>query len=516
MTKDLNKNIYRALLIISFIALNGLILYGISGIWTYLNTGADRSSMLHTAIESKDAYLPKTTWTSLENPGRPIEEQTLAEVQKDYLNAWHVKNIAYKANNPYGIKDYYTDSAQVNLYRTINYNKNNKIHIEATTLSHQPKLEFYSADGQLVVFTDENVKEYQRLFKNNKLAFETTQTSTYKVMMLLEDGFWRIRHMVKEAPTTEEQVQESSPFAEVVGSSIKVKGEDYTIQGINYYPQKTPWNMFGNGFDASIINDDFKLMANAGLNTIRIFIQYEDFGKADVKAEKLEKLKETLDLAQQNKLKVIVTLFDFYGDYSVHDWTLTHRHAEKIVSTFKNHKAILAWDIKNEPDLDFESRGKKNVLNWLEYMMKEIQKFDSNHLITIGWSNTKAAVNLNDEVDLLSYHYYANNFEADFDTLQKEVPNKPLVLQEFGVSSYRGLWNPFGNTEKDQANYYKKMQAIFRKKNIAYMSWTLYDFDKIPTAVVGNLPWRKNKQKHFGFINKRGKKKPSFLYISSQ
>jgi hypothetical protein len=46
------------------------------------------------------------------------------------------------------------------------------------------------------------------------------------------------------------------------------------------------------------------------------------------------------------------------------------------------------------------------------------------------------------------------------------------------------------------------------------MSWTLYDFGKVPKSVVGNLPWRKNPQKKFGFITKEGKKKPSFKYIS--
>ncbi|GAW89159.1 glycosyl hydrolase family 5 [Flavobacterium psychrophilum] len=52
-------------------------------------------------------------------------------------------------------------------------------------------------------------------------------------------------------------------------------------------------------------------------------------------------------------------MFDFYSDYTLESWTLTSRHAEKIVSEFKKHKAVLAWDIKNEPNLDFENRNKK-------------------------------------------------------------------------------------------------------------------------------------------------------------
>ena len=128
----------------------------------------------------------------------------------------------------------------------------------------------------------------------------------------------------------------------------------------------------------------------------------------------------------------------------------------------------------------------------------------------------EAAANLKDEVDVVSYHYYQNinNFETNFKQLKKEISNKPLVLQEYGVSSYRGLWNPFGYSEKDQAAYHKKMQAIFNKDSLAFMSWSLYDFKVIPTSVAGNFPWRKNKQKHFGFIDVQGNLKPSFLYIS--
>ena len=103
------------------------------------------------------------------------------------------------------------------------------------------------------------------------------------------------------------------------------------------------------------------------------------FGKEKIPPVKLDKLKEVLDVAQNTGLKVVVTLFDFYGDYSVLNWTLTHRHASQIVSTFKNHKAILAWDIKNEPDLDFDNRGKETVMAWLVQMINEIKKFFKRH-----------------------------------------------------------------------------------------------------------------------------------------
>ena len=153
----------------------------------------------------------------------------------------------------------------------------------------------------------------------------------------------------------------------------------------------------------------------------------------------------------------------------------------------------------------------------LDNMIDIVKSADNNHPVTIGWSNTNTALLLEDKVDFISFHYYENLSELDTKiNLLKKGTEKPIVLQEFGMSSYSGFWNPFGNNEKDQANYHKKAQDIIAKNNLQYMSWTLYDFKKIPKEVVGKLPWRKNAQKHFGFINKNGAKKLSFNHITSQ
>lgn len=503
---NLNKNILRVIIIASYIMIISLVISGISALLGYLNTGADRSTILHTELEKIEQYVPSLTWSPLTNEGRPMDTENLKAIENDYLDAWYVKHIAYKTNTTEGIKNFYTDNARKNLYQFIASNTAENISIESTTLEHHPTLDFFSEDGQLAVITDHDVVEYKRVFKDESLVLETTETSTYKVVLLLEDGFWRIRHQIKE--TTQE--------TENVALAMNTKHLD--IKGINYYPQDTPWNMFGDSFSEVIISKDFSIIKDAGLNTIRIFVQYEDFGKANVNPKKLKKLKQTLDMAEASGLKVMVTLFDFYGDYSVMDWTLNMRHAETIVAALKNHNALVAWDIKNEPNLDFESRGQHNVTSWLENMINHVKSIDTKHPVTIGWSNIKSASILKDRLDFISFHYYedVNNLEASINTLKETIPDKPLVLGEFGISSYSGLWKPFGSSEEDQANYYKKAQEVIVKTGVQYMSWTLYDFTDIPKEVVGRLPWRKNAQKHYGFIDKKGTKKESFKYISKQ
>jgi hypothetical protein len=512
-----NKNTIRTVLISSFILLNVLLLFGLSSILEYLNSGADRTSMLHLEKETVNTYLPKVIWEELNNVGREMEPNTLKTIEKDYLFSWYIKNKSLENNKKQGIEDYYTQNARVNLYNSIDYNLKNKITIESTTLKHNPKLEFYSEDGQQVVFTDKNVIEFQKVFKDKKLISEVQDTATYKVLMLLEDGFWRIRHIQKMKPEPfAKDTLKANPEFKVVGKKIKYNNVDFISKGINYYPKNSAWDTFGDLFNKDTISKDFDIIKKAKLNSIRIFIQYEDFGKADIKPEKLEKLKTLLDLAETKNLKVVVTLFDFYSDYTLESWTLTSRHAEKIVTAFKDHKAILAWDIKNEPNLDFENRDKNNVLNWLQQMITVIKENDSNHLVTIGWSNSYEATNLEDKVDFVSYHFYnaIDDFETEYATLDKAT-KKPIVIQEFGVPSYRGIWNWTGKNADGQAEYHKKMQELFKKNNLAFMSWTLYDFPAVPNQVAGKWPWQKNRQKKFGFIDEKGKEKPAFLYISN-
>ena len=256
-----------------------------------------------------------------------------------------------------------------------------------------------------------------------------------------------------------------------------------------------------------------------GLNTIRIFIQYEDFGNSRVNYKKINLLKKILDAAHDHNLDAVITLFDFYGDYDVSNWTLTHRHAQAIVNAVKDHPALLAWDIKNEPDLDFDSRGKLRVLSWLAQMIENIKKWDRNHPVTIGWSSPEAGADLASKVDFISYHYYRDidKYKEAHNTLKKIAPTKPKVLQEYGMSSYKGLWNLYtGANEEGQLAYYKEMQKTLKKENIPYMFWTLYDFEKVPSSVAGSLPWKTRKQHFFGCLDSLGNKKPAYYELVSK
>ncbi len=160
MKSKWNSNIYRSLLILSFLGINAILIYGISSVWAYLNSGADKASILHMQGGLEEIYVPEVEWQDLQNPGRPMEDQTLKEIEGDYLKAWYVRSNALSSNDSYGIADYYTDSMRIKIERILTLNKDHNTTTRQTTLAHHPSLDFYSADGTLVVFTDLHVETY--------------------------------------------------------------------------------------------------------------------------------------------------------------------------------------------------------------------------------------------------------------------------------------------------------------------------------------------------------------------
>ncbi|MEP0263737.1 cellulase family glycosylhydrolase [Dokdonia sp.] len=501
----INKLTYRSLIIIVFVILNAGVLYGIGQVLAFLNTGADRSQILHLDLTREQYYTPEITWESIENPGRPLEPFNQTKIEQDYLDAWYVRNTAFMSYDQTAIEDHYTQNARIKIYESLQENIDKQIKIENTTLTHDLSLEMYSADGTLAVLTDRNVTSYQRVFQEEQLQYEGYTLSDYRVVLLLEDGVWRVRHIEKI---------KTGQVSNISSKKIKLST---TIEGMNYYPQDSPWNTFGADFDSTIIREDFKIIKDLRLNTIRIFIGYEDFGGPTVSQEKLDKLQQLLDEASQANLQVIITLFDFYGDYRVSDWTRTQKHLSTIVNVIKDHPALYAWDLKNEADLDFETRGASLVTAWLQQMTQSLRSIDPDHPITIGWSSPEAALTLEKEVDYVSFHYYKDltDLSKVFTELQQQT-DKPIVLEEIGLSSYRGLWNPFGYSEKDQTAFYTELLTIQKNNNISFLSWTLYDFKEIPQQVAGRYPWRRNKQLYFGLIDTNGEKEDAYQIVKDR
>lgn len=284
------------------------------------------------------------------------------------------------------------------------------------------------------------------------------------------------------------------------------------IKGINYYPQDTPWWDFWVEFDSKIIRKDLIAIKQLKMNTVRVFVPSDGVIPGLQFNVMLDKLETLMDECHQLDLQVMITMFDFPVSFDLDYYNKSERQLEGLMNRLKNHPALLGWDLKNEPDLDFERHGKKKVLQWLEYLIERAREYDPKHLLTIGWSNPEDAVNLADQLDLVSYHYYRDpkSLKLDMLKLKRAVKNKPLLLQEFGLPSDWKWYKPFGHSEDEQAEYLREFKQEMEENRLPYLLWTLYDFKNIPTQVFGYKKWTYSKQKYFGLIDKKGNKKPAY------
>ena len=505
------KKLYMTYVILSFLGISIILFIVSSRLVAYFKTADKAIIRFRPASQKELLYQPSYTWKPLQNEGREMEKHTLKKINKDYLASYYYQNETLAGRKTAGLKDHFTEKSREKVMLAALETEQQQQEIRSTTIAHHLTLDFYSEDGTLVVLKDTNISHYQ-LFENEQFILSGYDTTSYDVMLLLEDNFWRIRHKVRSETENPVNVSTSNECTKTEGKHFLVDNVRFISKGINYYPADFPWHLFWDNVNTSLLHSDFGLIKSAHFNTLRIFVPYEKFGGAEVQEEYIIKLGNLLDIAHKHNLKVIVTLFDFFLGYDVNKWTLSDRHTEGIVTRFKHHPAIFSWDIKNEPDLDFESKGKETVMEWLSFTCKRIKSYDPNHLITIGWSSPEYITALKNDVDYYSFHYY--KAPEDLPAYLKADFDKPLLLEEMGQHSYSSWWYPFRKTKEDQYQYLSELTKVIRENALSYAIWTLYDFRKISDNVVGKIPWRKNIQKNFGLIGNRNKKKKAFQLMS--
>jgi LysM repeat protein len=287
------------------------------------------------------------------------------------------------------------------------------------------------------------------------------------------------------------------------------------VKGINYFTQSSPWLDFWTDFDMKIIRRDLSMVKNLRMNTIRVFVPSDGVVVGLQHKVILDKLELLLDECLVMDIDVIVTLFDFPVSFDLSYYPKSDRQLENLLTRFKDHEALLAYDLKNEPDLDFERIGKMKVMQWLNFLIERAREYDPNHLLTIGWSNPEDAILLSEKLDFVSYHYYRDPKKLTLDMLNlKKAVNKPLLLGEFGIPSNRKWYYPIGTSQQEQSEYLKEMKREMEINGLPYLLWTLHDFNEIPTEVFGYKKWTHNKQKYFGLLDRNGKKKPAYYIFA--
>jgi hypothetical protein len=281
-----------------------------------------------------------------------------------------------------------------------------------------------------------------------------------------------------------------SQFIYTQGDQLYLNGELFKAKGVNYYPRHAPWYRFIEESDILEVATELDAIKQAGFNTIRVFLRYEplficqpeDAIPNETAFAKIDKL---FELARERDLMMIVTLNDlpdltFRPVYR--DWDHYDAQTVYIVRRYRNESGVLAWDLRNEGDLDYGVRPGDNprftqdeVITWLDHISQLVREHDSHHLLTAGWWGNPTITS--PYVDILSFHHWftAEQLQARIQDY-KQHNDKPLMLQELGYHS----WADAPHDQRDgmgQADILARTVQVTEGEDISgWVIWTAFDF----------------------------------------
>lgn len=479
---------------------------GLAKLYSYFKVGAEKIDLISETQKERTIHDPTYTWDLSESKeGVLLDEYTRQEIQDAYTFAWYILNTSIAEQRDLGLADRFSKRMIAKIEK--GFRQENKVAQERVELNHNIKVHLYSYDRQLLSFNDSNVELVRNVTNiETGITSQSQECLNFDVVMGLEDGYWKIFELVQLE--TKEEEEKELPIINKLAIKEKIKG-------INYYPSETPWFDFWKNYNKEIVIDDIQLIKKMGFNHTRIFIPYELFGKGSLNINMLEHLNDFLRQCNQGDITVTLTLFDFPESYQLAFYPATRKHLLQLLDRYKSHPAVSIWDIKNEPDLDFENYGQEVVVDWLEFIIKEAKINAPDINLTIGWSKVKYADLCAGELDLQSFHLYGDiaEHQKHLQKLREEKKiTKPLYLSEFGMTSYKSRILPFGSTEKQQTVFTRDAMRFMKQENIDHFSyWTLHDFKEAPKEIIGWKPWIRNAQENMGLITVDGKEKETLI-----
>jgi len=207
----------------------------------------------------------------------------------------------------------------------------------------------------------------------------------------------------------------------VKGRQVLVNKTAYIIKGVCYHP--VPKGGSVRSFDH--LTEDLALMVAAGINTIRVYAPIDDA--------------VILDEIHAAGIKVIIGFgYNQEGNFDILSGSFIN-----YVNKYKNHKAILFWELGNEYNYHPEW-FKNDIKNWYTEMDNAailIHQNDQNHPVSTahGELPDSLALSLGSNIDVWGMNVYRWDNPKSIFSEWAFASTKPMYLSEAGADSYMSI-----------------------------------------------------------------------------
>ena len=327
---------------------------------------------------------------------------------------------------------------------------------------------------------------------------------------------------------------------------------DPFLMGINYWPRKKAMYWWSD-FDVDEVREEFAMIADLGLTHVRFFLLWESFQPSpdQVSSRALADLRTVCDIAGELGLKLQPTFFTGHmsGPNWAPDWLLSKNpikpgerqvvgltrrtgsptqiynvftepfviaaedlQLRTVCGELKDHPAIWAWSLGNEPDLFCQPPDARTGTKWVADRIATIKSADPNHPALIGLHSASLDGDVGLRVDDIAqvtdisvmhgysiYHPLARKpLDPDYVPftcgVTAALAGRPVLYEEFGVNTQwpdgPSMWTDlpmwdgskrrsFFASEDDAAEYYAGvLPRLHRMGALGAFCWCFPDYDK--------------------------------------
>ncbi|GGM09019.1 hypothetical protein [Nakamurella endophytica] len=403
-----------------------------------LSTGASTASALHEVdtVPADADLLVHWAPDAWQRDRRP-EPATRTLVAAAYVRAWAAVGHYQTTGDGQALQDTFSGAARAAALALP------RSGVATWDVGHRLRLEFYALDGATVAFRDEAAD----VVRSVPGAGVLLSRESYDVVMVLEDGYWRVRQLRRDGDAG--TVTVAGGGAPAVDGATPVPAARLA-DGTATEFRPADWAHLDRAGCAAELDRARAL----GLTAIRVPLPFAGLGGGRPPAAALDAVRTVLGLAADRGLSVELVLFDGLTDLSPATWAAADAQLRALVAAVAQRPPAL-WDLADRPDDRVSATaGPAEVRAFAVHVAGTLRDADPAAVSTVTWADpaTAADPSLAAVVGAVSVAVPPGaDAAAVVATVRAGIGDRPLLLVLPGPATDGG-WGPVPRTPARQAH----------------------------------------------------------------